>query len=149
MEINNLWVNNTVVICSKFVSSDGNQFSVRNTTSVCSSPGPTVFRGKFCEIPRAENCQNSAAHHVIPFKSKLHWLQPSCWRVHCTNLLLQNIILGFLCRKAVMQLKLINANENAVSIAVLHQMFNSSSITTETLRQKFKIKNNTPNEMLV
>jgi len=48
-----------------------------------------------------------------------------------------------------MQLKLINANENAVSIAVLHQMFNSSSITTETLRQKFKIKNNTPNEMLV
>ena len=113
MEINNLWVNNTVVICSKFVSSDGNQFSVRNTTSVCSSPGPTVFRGKFCENSAVQFAKlhgsqrkivQTAASH---FKCKLYLLRPSCWRVHCMHLLLQNITLRFLCKKAVIRVKVI------------------------------------------
>jgi len=66
------------------------------------------FHGAFCQFPRltAESCPNSAASHGIPLKSKLYQLQPSCWRVRCTNLLLQNII-HFICRKAVMQVQVI------------------------------------------
>jgi len=35
--------------------------------------GPTVFHGKFCQIPRA-SLQNSAAHRGLPFVRKLSFI---------------------------------------------------------------------------